>query len=371
MIVKFGKTTEPVLELRETLAAPLKIFMKILYNKTTFTRNIAFYLIGVIFYFLIYRNFSFFNFFIGMFGFVLAYNSIYFFNDLIDYNKDKADKFRRKIKPLITGKFSFETAVMNLVLCLIIGISLSFYISFSYGILVMFLILLCYLHTTFFKKIGTLFSYGNMVFIQIIKFSTGWFAFTTTMINYPFFIILAISFGYTFSYHFWKNQDQFLNISKKTNIVKLKESLSKKINILFLTAIFGSFLASFLLYKFTLPIIVFLAISLCALGAFEFVKKRYAKQDAKTAKIGNIIGFFAIVSLMLMLVLMLNPATQEINDMVCKPFEQLRENITSCMPQPMIKAFDNLNDYKIKDITEVTEPSAIQDLKNLSMEDFK
>ncbi len=63
-------------------------------------KNSLQYSIGSILYFLTFNTFHITKFLLGLIGFVIAYQSVYQYNDLMDYKEDKKDRFRKMFKPL-------------------------------------------------------------------------------------------------------------------------------------------------------------------------------------------------------------------------------------------------------------------------------
>jgi len=261
---------------------------------------------------------------LGFLGFLIAYNAVYFINDLIDYKEDKKNKIN-SYKPLVRGAITHKEAKFYAFISASIGISLSFLVNSFFGFLVLSLILLNILHSFLRKKIN--FKISNLLLIQFVKYSTGWFALSLTLVNFPFWIILSLSLVYIFSYFMYKN-DVMLRVTIKRG---------KIFFIILLGSCIISYIISLLVSPFKLPLIlIFFILPIFILWSFEF------KSKFKRIRIGEFYSHFALLIFILLFLLLINPTVAEVNEKISENFDEIKTNITEVTPPQIIKTIDKI-----------------------------
>ena len=280
------------------------------------------YLIGSVLYFLTFNSFYIPKFFLGLIGFVIAYHSVYQFNDLMDYEEDRKDILRKHYKPLVTGKTKRISLEAYTFLFLIIGLPLCFFVSTLFGALVVIILFLNFLHSSPFIRLKkSKFLIPNLFFIEFIKYSLGWFALTSSIINFPFFLITSLSFVYAIGYLYCKQ-----NI---TNFLK-----NKKIKIMLILA-FASYVISIFFYSFKLVMLLPVPITL-----FYLALRRFSKLEK--IKIGiNItlmLGVFFLISVLILFI----PSVAELNNKICSEIDIVKENITEMIPEGIRCNLENI-----------------------------
>jgi len=200
-------------------------------------------------------------------GFVFAYNSVYFINDLKDFEEDKLDVHKFKTKPLLNGHLNKNEAKALCLFYLITGLMLSFYSGILFGFSVLILLILNMIHTFFLKSLCFPLIL-NIAIMQILKISLGWLSISNSFENFPFYFMIFLGLLYSTSYLFYKRERGIVDIKPNKKI--LMTMFKKPINSFFSVATILSFVTSFLLYTFRLHIIVMFLIIIAFVFSVKF-----------------------------------------------------------------------------------------------------
>lgn len=278
-----------------------------------FIKNSFQFVVGSALFFAVVGGFSLFNFLIGLIGFLIAYNVVYQFNDLVDYEEDKKDKMRRYYKPLVTGELNKKQMKAYGIVCLIIGLPMCFFVSILFGSLVVIALFLNFLHSSPFIRLKkSRLVLPNLFFIESIKFSLGWFALTSSIGNFPYLFIALSSTMYLLSYIYYKQ-----------NVVNFFRN--KKIIILGVTS-FILYVVSIFVYPFKLALIAVLPLF------FAFSIFRKYKYNLLRVKIGtNILGLI-IIFFVVSLVFLSIPSVAKINNEISSKIDVIKNNISENIP---------------------------------------
>ena len=174
---------------------------------------------------------------LSLLGFLLAYQSVYGMNDILDFSEDSKSKLKRALKPFARGEISLETQVSKMFLYMLFGLSICFFVNTFFGFLVAAMLLLNFFHS--YKPLNikrTLIGLVNIFLIEFIKFSCGWFAIGGSFQNFPYLIPLFMSSAYAMGYYNYKTELSANFFIKKRSIISF-----------FLSLIF--YLASVFIYK--------------------------------------------------------------------------------------------------------------------------
>ncbi len=213
-------------------------------------RNSLLYLTGFSLYLLTYGYFNLIKTIIGLLSFIITYNSIYYYNDLMDYESDKKNKFKRKYKALTRGDITINDAITIMFSSIIVGLMLSVFVNQWFTILLLFLLLQNFLHsspiTTRLFKHNRKVMIVNMFLMQFIKISLGWFALTSNTTLMPSWIIATISLAYVWSYFFYK---------KGIHQIKKTFKQYKKTALFLSITTIASYFISLIIYPFKIPLI--------------------------------------------------------------------------------------------------------------------
>ena len=292
---------------------------KQLYPKKLHSQNLNFiknsfqFVIGSALFFALMKGFSLFNFLIGLAGFLIAYNAVYQFNDLVDYEEDKKDEMRKYCKPLVTGELKKGQIKAYGILCLLIGLPICFFVSVLFGFLVVIALFLNFLHSSPFIRLKkSKLVLLNLFFVEFIKFSLGWFAISPIIDNFPYIFIALSSTLYLITYIYYKQ-----------NVVDFFKN--KKIIALGITS-FILYIASIFVYPFKLALIVVFPLFL----TFSIFRKY--KYNLLRVKIGtNILGFIIIFFVASLLLLSI-PSVAKLNNEISNKIDVIKNNISENVP---------------------------------------
>ena len=208
------------------------------------------YLIGVALYVYYYGVIDPIKLVLGLFSFLTAYSSIYYYNDLMDYNEDKKDKIKREYKILIQKKVSIEQAITTVFILSITGLTLSLFVNKLFTLILTTLLVANILHSapitrTLFKK-RMLFLAPNMTLIQFLKPFLAWVSFTYDITKVPVFAILLLSISYVTGY-----------LSYKKDFINFRKTFSKinSMHVLIIICVL-LYLVSLVLYPFKITLIL-------------------------------------------------------------------------------------------------------------------
>ena len=247
-------------------------------------------------------------------AFLLIYNSVYLFNDIMDYKEDKKHPLKRKIKPIARGDLTIENAAAQMLIFLIIGFILSSLVGKYFTIFLAVLLFLNFLFSskyTRFKK--NILRVPTLFLIEFLKFSIGWFAITNNLSRFPFVFIGALSAFYTAGYLMYKNLDLKLD-----DFVKKREVV--------LTFLFGVVLyfLSIFLYPFRFPMILLIILFISALSVV-MVLRYYNIEINKVEKrwIGEkTIVLLSMALIVLLLISLSTPSVSKINNKISAPIDK-------------------------------------------------
>lgn len=196
----------------------------LIYNSVTLNapKNILQFLFGVI----IYATYT------GMYdiprsalaavGLCLGLGAIYLFNDLTDYEEDKKNPFKNYWKAIANGSISIKSAKILIFVLSVSGTLFSLISGRNFFTIYLTIITLnlLYSYPSIRLKSHKNLSLLIITVIQIFKFSSGWFLFTSSFQGFPFAIVFSISIGYSLLFLYYKNDTS--NIIKITKENKLR-----------------------------------------------------------------------------------------------------------------------------------------------------
>ncbi|MBU5575185.1 MAG: UbiA family prenyltransferase [Candidatus Aenigmarchaeota archaeon] len=307
-------------------------------------KNIITFFILPAHYFLIYGNISnLFSLFLGLFGFLLAYHSIYYLNDLMDYEEDKNDEIKNKIKPLINKRITKETAISLMFIYSIIGLSISFYVNTLFGFAVFLSLFFNFLHSSNFTRLKkTKLCKLNFFFLQSSKVSASWFILSNSLLNFPFFLVFLYSSVYLFFYIFYKNIKNLDNYK-----------IYYKIKLLGIPVILF-FILSLFVYPYKLLLISIGCFSITIITFYIYKSKKFS--ELLTIKIGNYLFFISAFIIFLFSVLLCSSQSVAlIDNELNKTFEPISKNIT-ILQEKIIIDFES-NFYKLAKLSNSMNPS--------------
>jgi len=331
---------------------------KWLFNSVTISlpKNTVQFSLGVVLYWIIFGMPDIYATALALTGFLTAYSSVYLYNDMVDHKEDKKDTEKLKWKPIASGHLNIHHSRYLTIIFAFTGLLLSFLAGRWFFILVLLMLILNILHSsplTRFKK-SLRKTALNMTAIEFLKFSCGWFALTSDLTKFPFWLILAFSIVYTASYLIYK-------FKFSGGIIKS----NKKLFIAIGAAGSFSYTISFIQYGFPLSMILLVTIPL-------FVLLLFKQMDIKFHRINNMIIIeylllpVVIISFMILSIPIIAQANENIISTIDKYEENLMEEIPDTITQPIENITSELNKYeKLEDIeNEIKE--GLDNITNIS-----
>ena len=306
-------------------------YKAIVYNSITVSlpKNIIQFLVGIVLYWIIIGPFNYIKAFIGLVAFLITYSSVYIMNDIIDYEEDRKDKLKKEWKIIANGTISIKDAVALLVFMLVVGFSLSLIVGVRFTIAMILLIFLNFLHsspfTKFKKRIKR--TVVNMTTIEFIKYSSGWFALTTNISYFPFWLILCLALAYTFSYITYK--------------FKLDISWVKKHRLLFsfmLSLASLSYILSLMMYDFPVSLLILLIFPV----AIFMLAKRF-KWEARMKNM-LFLEYILLPIIIISFLVLMNPAINSMNESLHKNIVAYKDALISKIPRSLISPVENISE---------------------------
>jgi 4-hydroxybenzoate polyprenyltransferase len=312
-------------------------------NILNLVKNSIQYLVGTALYFIIFNHLSI-AFLVGLAGFLLAYHSVYQFNDLMDYEEDKKNNFKMKIKLLPRGDVKREHVESYAFLFAIAGLTISFLVNTFFGLLVAACLFLNFLHSSSFirlKKSKLLLP--NLFLIEAIKYSLGWFALTGMMTEFPFFLIAMLSLVYMIGYVYWK---QNINNFLESNKIKLLLGLTT-----------ASYVISFLIYPFKL------ALLLPIFGGIVFLTFRKYESSIMRLKVGYTLVFVISFCFLVSLIVISTPSVADINSKLSSKVDIIKDNISEILPENVKVEINSINQTIKSYLNKLSDINTIINLK--------
>lgn len=311
-------------------------------------KNMVQYFIGFALYLLVYGSFDPLKLILGLASFLIAYSAIYPYNDLMDYEQDKKDEFKKVYKALVRGDLKQKDAISLVFGLSIIGLMLASLVSQWYMFLISITLFQNFLHSnphtknTFKKK--KRYMVPNIFIMQFIKYSLGWFTFTTDLTKLPTWVITTFSLGYVYAYILYKsNIKDMLSVLKK----KIKIMLPLTIIIIF------TYSVSFWVYPFKIPLLLVIPLLLLI-----FTMSKQKNVVTKTFKLSNI-TLIILGGTTIMLLLLNIPVISEINDNVTEIYNKIGNLTLETMGNNTYELIYTINEtvytYPIRDLKELNK----------------
>ncbi len=321
----------------------------LLYNSVTVSlpKNMVQFLLGVVLFWLVNGSLNFVVMMIAMAAFLTAYSSVYFFNDIVDSEEDRKDSEKKEWKLVASGKISKKGAAILGTVFLLTGISLSAMVNGWFLMIMISLVFLNFLHSSPYTRLKKRISATsiNLTVIEFLKYSSGWFALTSDLRFFPFWIVMCFSLVYSILYVVYKS-----DMKRKT--------ITEKKWVLFplgVASIF-SYVISVFLYNFALSMIILFAVSFVL--TMLSIGKRLKFTNWLFLEL-FMLPVFVIAFLMLTI-----PPIAEANDNITITIDQYKQDIYRNLPDSVAENLKNLTEPRYASLEELQE--AINSSINLS-----
>lgn len=309
-----------------------KMMKKILFNSITISipKNIVQFSLGVILYWILVGVPDAYATALALAGFIIAYSSVYLYNDIADHEEDRKDKEKLKWKLIAGGHISITRSKILTLIFALIGVSISFTVNrWFFGIIILMLFLNL-LHSSprirFKKSINR--TSVNMTAIEFLKFSCGWFALTTDIAKFPFWIMLAFSIVYTSSYLIYK-------FNFRGGTIRAK---SKLFGVLAFSGTL-SYILSFFSYGFPLSMSILIIIPL-------FIIFMFKQMDIEFHRINNmiLIEYLLLPVVIISFAVLTIPAIAQANERMATTIDSYAEDLIEDIPETIKEPIENITD---------------------------
>jgi len=312
----------------------------VLYNSVTVSmpKNVMQFLLGVVIFWIVSGNFSLPAVSMSLLAFLLTYSTVYFYNDIIDSRDDKKDREKLEWKLIANGKAGKKTfAFLGSAFC-ITGLTLSYLVNVWFFFMMASLLFLNFLHSSPYtrlkKKIWP--TAVNMSAIEFIKYSCGWFALTSDLSRFPFWLILTFALFYSGVYLVYK--------------FRFKGDIIRKNRLLFMSFGFAtifSFVASLFFYQFAVPMILLISVTFLMAGA----------SSGKKLKLFNwLMVEFIVLPIVLIAFLLLGvPQVAEANEGISTKLCEYKTDIYKNLPESVAERLKGIDEPKYHSLEEFRE----------------
>ena len=326
----------------------------LLFNSITLSlpKNFVQFSLGVLLYWITFGLPYVYTTLLSLLAFLLAYSSVYIYNDIVDFEEDRKDPEKSKWKLIAGGMISMRTGKILGLSLLVSGLTLSLYVNKWFFLIILAMLFLNFLHSSPYTrfKVKMKRTAINMTVIEFLKYSSGWFALTSDITKFPFWLILTFSVVYSISYLIYK-------FKFKGEIIKSNKKLFASMGLVGLI----SYIISFFSYDFQIPIIILLVFPALVLFLFR-------QADIDFHRINNmiLIEYMLLPVVILSFVLLTVPVIGQANEKIAMTIDQQTAMITENMPSYVLKPIENITQgvekYKTLDDLEKEIKNNIEDV---------
>jgi hypothetical protein len=327
----------------------------IIFNSITISlpKNIVQFSLGILLYWFMIGVPDAYTTLLALLGFVVAYASVYLYNDAIDYREDKKDREKLKWKLVASGHMNVRSAKIIALVFAVSGLSISLFVSKWFFLVNLGMLFFNFLHThpSIRLKENLQKTAVNMTIIEFLKFSCGWFALTSDLTKFPFWLIFAFSIVYTTSYLIYK-------FKFRGKIIKSNKRLFTG---LAAAGVF-SYVFSFVQYGFPLSMILLIAIPLFIIVLFKWM-------DIEFHRINNmiIIEYLLLPIVIISFIVLSVPVVGKANESIADMIDKYKEKIADEVPESITEPIDNItNELKKYGTLEDIEEKVKEGLENMS-----
>jgi len=289
-------------------------YRAIIYNSVTLNapKNILQFLFGVVIYVSVTGDYILLKIILAASGLSFGLGAIYLFNDLTDYEDDKKNQMKISWKAIANGSISIPTAKYLIVILSVLGTLFSFLAGINFFVIFACIVALnlLYSYPAIRLKSHKNSSLVVITIIQILKFSSGWFLFTSSFKGFPFPFVVSLSVGYSLLFLYYKNNT--------TNAKKMiKENRLRVYPLSLLLIIF--LLISFFMYAFPVVFLLILGMSIPTILFYALSK------DYLGTKVNFAFMYAGLIIILLSFLLLSVPMVTATNDTLLGYSSHLKE----------------------------------------------
>ncbi|MBN2101757.1 MAG: UbiA family prenyltransferase [Candidatus Aenigmarchaeota archaeon] len=331
----------------------------ILINSITLNipKNIIQFSIGIIFFVAFFGKPDFGLVLFAGTSFLLTYSAVYVYNDIIDAEED-SKHLHKKLWKLVGGGFLDTKQAYRIYTGLVIcGLSMALFVNNYFFIMMLALLALNFIHSnpkTHFKD-SLRKTAVNMTFIEFLKYSSGWFALTSNISYFPFWVVVVLSIAYNLSYIIYKTE-------KKRDLLKDNKKFFISMGI---TAII-SYILAFFNYGIPLVMILMLIIPSFLIAIFRYVTIEYNSLHSTMITMMTL-----LLAVLLSFSLILMPAFAVANIHMSNEIDNYTNNMKESIPDYLKSRLNEitLEMEKYEDLDELVDEinDSIMNISNSSL----
>ena len=274
----------------------------LLYNSAALNapKNIMQFMFGVFLFAMAGGDYTLLTCVIAGSGLSMGLGAIYLFNDLTDVKEDKNNPIKISWKAVANGTMSRGESILLIKLLSILGTALALLSGVNFFVIYLLVIglNLCYSHPLIRWKNSRYLSVLSIFSLQVLKFSSGWFLFTSSLEAFPIIFVMAISMAYSLLFIYYKNNTQ--------NLVNLVREDKKRVLPLSFACL-AMLVASFMMYAFPAIALTALVLGVPTIGLY-FLSKNYIGTSVNFAFM-----YAGLLILLLSFMLLSTPTVTAIN----------------------------------------------------------
>jgi len=261
-------------------------------------------------------------------AFLVTYSAVYVYNDIGDAEHDSKHSHKKVWKLVASGLLDKKQSWMLYVVLLGVGFTMSLFVNVYFFVMMLLLVGLNFLHSCpkIYLKNSLKKTAVNMTVIEFLKYSAGWFALTTNLSYFPFWVAIVLSLSYNLSYIIYK--------AEQTRSV-LRDN--KRFFISMGIAAFASYIIAFFTYQIPLVMIAMLIIPAFLLSIFKYASMEYNKLNGTLTMV-----FTLMIAIVLSFTIIIIPPGAEANNKIATEIDIYALSVKESIPEPLAKGFDEI-----------------------------
>ncbi len=314
-------------------------------------KNILQFFIGVVFYFVFFGNMNPLLVIFSCVAFLVSYSAVYVYNDIIDAEDDARHPVKRKWKLVASGLINKRQGMFLYVGLASFGLFMSFFVNVYFFIISAMLIFLNLLHSSpkIYLKKDAKKALVNMTAIEFLKYSMGWFALTSNISLFPFWVIFFLALSYNIGYFIYKSDFKKIMETRRW---------------IFTTLIpFGTmiYLLAFVTYTIPVSLILMIVMPSAVIIVAQYLNIQYHQLNKLlltqiTILIAFIVSFMAVT----------NPVIAKTNEKVAFEIKTYANAVKEKMPPQITRKIESLDLTKKYQTLDEIAADVNKSIKNMS-----